>query len=293
MDARVQKMIDLWIWYCSVANLGYDQWNRWDFPEYGDTEYAGECDCSSLMYHCAVEAGFNLPTSGTRYTGTMKRDFINAGFKWLDVSREQDMPVGAIAWKSTHTGGWTGHKICEAYSDERGGSHSGQDGDQANETRMSNPRGGWEGCFYWPETEPPIKWPQEVEPMGDAVDYIVEEGSNEVAHVNKQETYFYRYIKYASGLMKCYISDYFNGGTGSKYEGQWYLNKTLEWPECYGGPAFVDIPIVSDPSVRAANGYVTIQFKDFYKNKATFYAYGTKKVLPKFYVDCVLVGSWK
>ena len=295
MDTRVQKMIDLWIWYCSVSNLGYDQGNRWDFPEYGDTEYAGECDCSSLMYHCAVLAGFNLPTSGTRYTGTMKRDFVNAGFKWYTFTNIYDVPAGAILYKSGHTAGWTGHYICEAYGDERGGSRGGAAGDQANETRMSAPRNGWEGYFYWPETEPPVVWPKEVEPMpaGEAVDYIVEEGSNAVAHVNKQETYFYRYVKYASGLMKCYISDYFNGGTGSKYEGQWFLNKTLDYPELHGGPAFIDVPIVGDPSVRAANGYVTIQFNNIYKNKATFYAFGTKKVLPKFYVDVILVGSWK
>ena len=293
MDARVQKMIDLWTWCCAEANIGYDQWNRWDFPKLYDTQYAGECDCSSLMYWCAIQAGFNLPTSGTRYTGTMKRDFVNAGFKWVPFTNINDVPAGAILWKSSHTGGWTGRYIAEAYIDEKGGDHGGRDGDQANETRLSPPRGGWEGYFYWPETVPPVKWPQEVEPMGDAVDYIVEEGSNSVAHQAQQTTYFYRYVKYASGMMKCWISDYFNSGTGKKYEGQWYLDKTMEFPEMHGGPAFVEPPIMTGYTVRGGNGWVTVQWNNLFKNKAPFWAFGTKKVIPKFYIDMELVGSWK
>ena len=293
MDARVQKMIDLWLWYCGEANLGYDQWNRWDFPKYGDTQYAGECDCSSLMYHCAVEAGFNLPTSGTRYTGTMKRDFQNAGFKYATFTNINDVPIGAILWKSTHTAGWTGHYICEAYIDEKGGDHGGKAGDQANETRLSSPRGGWEGYFYWPETVPPVKWPQEVEPMGDAVDYIVEEGSNNVAHMNQQEKYFYRYVKYASGRMVCYLSDYFNAGTGKSYGGSYYIDKTFDFPELHGGPAFIEPPIVEGYSVRSTGGWVGIQFENLYKNKVTFSAYGSKKAIPKFYMDLTVSGCWK
>lgn len=296
MDARVQKMIDLWLWYCGEANLGYDQWNRWDFPKYGDTQYAGECDCSSLMYHCAVEAGFNLPTSGTRYTGTMKRDFQNAGFKWVACSNAKDAPAGAILWKSSHTGGWTGHYICEAYIDEKGGDHGGKDGDQGNETRLSPARGGWEGYFYWPETEPAVKWPQEVEPMpaGEATDYIIEEGSNNVAHQTEQQKYAYRYEKWASGKLVCYISDYFNAGSGTSYYGSYYLSKTLEFPEMHGCPVkFVEPPYIAGYSVRAAYGWVDLQFTNIYKNKAPFWAYGTKKAIPKFYVDVTLVGSWK
>lgn len=301
MDARVQKMIDLWIWYCSVANLGYDQGNRWDFPKYGDTQYAGECDCSSLMYHCAVEAGFNLPTSGTRYTGTMKRDFTNAGFKWYTFTNINDVPAGAILYKSGHTAGWTGHYICEAYGDEHGGSRGGRSGDQANETRMSPPRNGWEGYFYWPETEPPVKWPQEVEPMpaGEAVDYIIEEGSNNVAHQNEQQKYAYRYEKWASGKLVCLISDYFNGGTaslGSKYRGKYYFTKTLEFPSMQGdgAPEFAEPPYVTGLTVRAPQGWADdIQFYAVYKNKGTFWVSSVDRTIPKFSIDVELKGSWK
>jgi len=299
MDARVQKMINLWVWCCSEANIGYDQWNRWDFPKLYDTQYSGECDCSSLMYWCAVQAGFNLPTSGTRYTGTMKRDFQAAGFKWVACSNATDAPVGAILWKSSHTAGWTGKYICEAYSDEKGGDHGGRDGDQANETRLSPPRAGWEGYFYWPETIKPVVWPQEVEPMpaGEAKDYIIEEGSNNVAHQNQQDKYFYRYEKWASGKLVCYVSDYFDGGNGTKYGGvtdtkMFFLDKVLNFPEVYGGPAFVEVPHITY-SVRGNWGWAEIQFHNIAKNKAPFYLFSAAKNIPRTSVDATLTGSWK
>ena len=295
MDARVQRMIDLWVWCCAEANIGYDQWNRWDFPAYGDTQYAGECDCSSLMYWCAVQAGFDLPTSGTRYTGTMKRDFLAAGFKWAAFTSMADVPAGAILWKSSHTAGWTGRYICEAYEDERGGSHGGQDGDQANETRLSAPRGGWEGYFYWPETVPAVDWPQEVEPGMVNVDFIIEEGSNNVAHESEQQGYAYRYEKWASGKLVCIVSDYFNGGSApSKYRGSWFMTKTFDWPSVHGGPEFVEPPYITGLSVRAPQGWADdIQFAEIYKNKGVFWVRSSDRTIPKFSVDVELTGSWK
>lgn len=295
MDSRVEKMINLWIWYCRDANLGYDQYNRWDFPKYGDTKYAGECDCSSLMYHCAVEAGFNLPTSGTRYTGTMHRDFVNAGFKWYTFSNIYDTPPGAILYKSGHTAGWTGQYICEAYGDEHGGSHGGRDGDQGNETRLSPPRNGWEGYFYWPEAVKPVTWPKEVEPMGEAKDYIIEEGANEVAHQSDQQKYGYRWEKWASGKLVCIVSDYFNGGNGAKYKNSYYLSKTLEFPSMQGdgAPEFLEPPYVTGVSARANQGWVTVQFYQLYNNKGLFWAYASDKTIPRFSVDVRLEGSWK
>ena len=294
MDAKVQKMISLWLWYCGEANLGYDQWNRWDFPEYGDTQYAGECDCSSLMYHCAVEAGFDLPTSGTRYTGTMKRDFVNAGFKYATFTSMDAVPVGAILWKSSHTAGWSGRYICEAYSDENNGSHGGKAGDPANETRLSAPRSGWEGYFYWPETEKPVEWPQEVEPMGEAVDYIIEEGSNAVAHTMEQADYSYRYEKWASGKLVCIVSDWYNGGNGSKFRDAWYLAKELDFPSTKGAPSFVEPPYVTGLTARARTGWACdIQVYDLFKNKALFWVKSPNKAIPQFYIDARLEGSWK
>ena len=290
MDARVQRMIDLWVWCCAEANIGYDQWNRWDFPTYGDTQYAGECDCSSLMYWCAVQAGFDLPTSGTRYTGTMKRDFVAAGFKWAAFTSMADVPAGAILWKSSHTAGWTGRYICEAYEDERGGSHGGQDGDQANETRLSAPRGGWEGYFFWPETEPAVVWPQEVEPMGEAKDYIIEEGGNNVAHAFNQGDYGYRWEKWASGKMVLIVSDWYNGGNGSHYKGSYYLTKTVAFPS---EVAFMEPPYCTGLVLRAGEGWVSGQPCACYKNKMEFWVHSTGRAMPKFSGDFRFEGSWK
>ena len=44
MGGSVSKMVELVEWFCGSANLGYDQWNRWDFPAYGDAVTPGECD---------------------------------------------------------------------------------------------------------------------------------------------------------------------------------------------------------------------------------------------------------
>ena len=294
MGGSVERMVELAEWFCGTANLGYDQWNRWDFPAVGDTQYAGECDCSSLVYHCAELAGFSVPKSGTRYTGTMKRDFIAAGFEWHATS-STDWEPGDILWKSEHTAIWTGKYIAEAYIDEKGGIHGGRDGDQANETRLSPKRGGWSGFFRFPTPVKPVIWPKEVEPMpaGEATDYIIEEGSNNVPHTNEQQAYLYRYEKWASGKLVCYISDWFAAGTGKLYKGQYYIDKTMEFPESCGGPAFIEPPILAGYTARSVGGWVGIQFENLYKNKATFSAYGTNRAIPKFYMDMVLVGVWE
>ena len=294
MPGSVDRMVELVEWYCASANLGYDQWNRWDFPAVGDTQYAGECDCSSLVYHCAELAGFDVPKTGTRYTGTMMRDFTRAGFKWIQTSSTDWMP-GDILYKDGHTAIWTGKYIAEAYSDERGGDHGGRDGDQGNETRLSPKRGGGKGFFRWPEPPKPIIWPKEVEPMpaGEAMDYIIEEGSNNVAHLDDQQEYFYRYEKWASGKLVCYISDYFNPGTGKSFGGAYYIDKTMEFPEMHGGPKFIEPPVMAGCTVRSKTGWVSIQRVTIYKNKAPFWAFGSKKAIPRFSVDMTLVGCWK
>lgn len=52
---------------------GYSQENRWG-PNY---------DCSSMVYTAAHNAGYDVPV-GSGYTGTLRQDFINAGFSCLE-----------------------------------------------------------------------------------------------------------------------------------------------------------------------------------------------------------------
>ena len=288
MDPRVSRMVELVTWYCADANLGYDQRNRWDFPAVGDTVTPGECDCSSLVYHCAELAGFNVPKSGTRYTGTMRRDFTKAGFEWIPYTGT-DWETGDILYKEGHTAIWTGKYIAEAYGDEAGGSWGGKTGDQGQETRLSPRRPGWLGVFRWPTPIEPTIWPKEVEPMpaGEAIDYIIEEGGNDAAHASDQPVYMVRWRKWASGLMEAWVSDWYNGGNGSKYEGQWYLTKVMNLPE-----GFIEPPVVT-VQARASRGWVSCQVHTITAAKIGFWTFGTAKNLPKFYVDAYACGVWK
>lgn len=73
----IAKMVDTAIVIAKDDSHGYSQYRRW--PSEG-TDF----DCSSLMYYCAHEAGYNVPLSG--YTGTMLADFKAAGFTALKFS---------------------------------------------------------------------------------------------------------------------------------------------------------------------------------------------------------------
>lgn len=289
----VSKMVEAAEWYCASANLGYDQYNRWDFPPIGDTTTPGECDCSSLVYHCAVLAGFNLPTSGTRYTGTMMRDFPRAGFVWNETP-STDWQPGDILYKPGHTAIWTGKYIAEAYGDENGGAHGGRAGDQNNETRLSPKRGGWLGYFRYPQPKPVPQWPQPVDPQGEAMDYIIAEGGKLAAHETEQQSYTVTWQQWASGRLTVQGSDWFNGGNGSRYEGQYYLQKVLEMPHAddAAAPAFTEPPkVIIQP--RATSGWVSVQPYTLSAEKVGFWVWGSKKTIPRFSVDFTADGFWK
>ena len=53
MAGSVQKLIDRMIYWCQTVSLGYDQSNRLDFRD------GGETDCSALVLHALREAGFD------------------------------------------------------------------------------------------------------------------------------------------------------------------------------------------------------------------------------------------
>ena len=102
---------------------GYSQYNRWG-PDY---------DCSSLMYHCARKAGYNVPNSGTRYTGTMIQHFMSAGFRCDAFDGNlNDLERGDILLNTQyHTAMYIGNgQIVEASIDERGGIAGATKGDQ-------------------------------------------------------------------------------------------------------------------------------------------------------------------
>ncbi|MDR1185665.1 MAG: RICIN domain-containing protein [Coriobacteriales bacterium] len=118
-----QKMIDFAVAIANDNSHGYDQNNRWG-PDY---------DCSSLMYASARAGGYNVPTSGTRYTGTMKSHFEAAGFKAVPFDGNlNDLTPGDIMLNvRDHTEMYIGGgKFVGASINEYGGVTGGKPGDQ-------------------------------------------------------------------------------------------------------------------------------------------------------------------
>lgn len=129
-------------YWCEEANLGYNQNNRWDIRDHG------ACDCSSLGYWVAWEAGAaKKPAdyrSRTLYTGTIRKDFAEQGWQVLSPTISALRPGDYILSENHHVAicvsgyGW-GAYIAEANIDERGHTVGGQNGDQSGaETRITH-----------------------------------------------------------------------------------------------------------------------------------------------------------
>lgn len=84
-----QAMIDYVNGVCYDESKGYSQIRRWEPNSF---------DCSSLGYRAAKHAGYDVPMSGTRYTGTMLEHFQAAGFKAVAFDGNlYDCPPGSLA----------------------------------------------------------------------------------------------------------------------------------------------------------------------------------------------------
>lgn len=109
--------------WCTDDSHGYSQVNRW----------GPDCDCSSLMYMAASEAGYDIPREGTRYTGTMCAHFSQAGFAVLPFKGDfQRYPAGSIYLSDKgHTEMDLGDCLGGARIDECGGIAGAVPGDQS------------------------------------------------------------------------------------------------------------------------------------------------------------------
>ena len=131
-------------YWCSEANLGYDQSQRWNIVP------GGEADCSSLVIHVLREAGFD--TGGATYTGNMRANLTARG--WMVVATYPQSAAGLRAGDvllndANHVamylgGGYLG----QASIDERGWASGGQSGDQTDHETNVSPfyvyrHGGW------------------------------------------------------------------------------------------------------------------------------------------------------
>ena len=98
-------------WALSIAaddSHGYSQENRWG-PDY---------DCSSLLYSAfQLGGGFDLPTSGTRYTGSMVEHFSACGFTWrTDLGSDSSLlnRGDILLNEGSHTALYLGNGQCVA-----------------------------------------------------------------------------------------------------------------------------------------------------------------------------------
>lgn len=132
-----EKLIERMRYWCDQANLGYDQMQRWDIRD------GGETDCSALVYHCLYEAGYwkkpDDPYAHTLYTGTLQRDLLSMGFTKLPNDGHPE-PGDILLADAHHVAVCTGPGILsQASIDENGRISGGKSGDQTGLETVTRP----------------------------------------------------------------------------------------------------------------------------------------------------------
>lgn len=115
-------------WWCTVGNLGYDQYNRWDL------RVGGETDCSAFIISVLKARGFDV--GGATYTGNMARELTQRG--WVMLDPDVELERGDILLNhANHVAMYIGRGLlAQASIDERGEIAGGASGDQADETNI-------------------------------------------------------------------------------------------------------------------------------------------------------------
>lgn len=131
MAGSISKFIERMIYWCQTVSLGYDQSNRQDFRD------GGETDCSALVLHALKEAGFDTGTA--TYTGNMRSNLTARGWKVVAVNgnpQPGDILLNDVHHVAAYIGGG---KLAQASIDENGRATGGKGGDQTgNETNIRN-----------------------------------------------------------------------------------------------------------------------------------------------------------
>lgn len=127
MAGSISKLCERMRYWCEVASLGYDQSNRWDIRD------NGESDCSSLTITALQEAGFE--TGSASYTGDLSSNLTKRGWKRLPPDISTCRPGDILLNDAYHVCvvisgyGW-GAKVAQASIDENGRASGGKAGDQ-------------------------------------------------------------------------------------------------------------------------------------------------------------------
>lgn len=131
MAGSVSKFIERMNYWCVTVSLGYDQSNRLDFRD------GGETDCSALVLHALKEAGFDV--GNATYTGNMRSNLTARGWKVVAVNgnpQPGDILLNDVHHVAAYIGGG---KLAQASIDENGRATGGKGGDQSGrETNISN-----------------------------------------------------------------------------------------------------------------------------------------------------------
>jgi hypothetical protein len=117
----IQDAVKLIKTACKQWSLGYDQFNRLDFRD------GGETDCSALVILVCEQTGL-LPrndirkSKGATYTGNMRAQFTKRGWRVLsNLSLSELQPGDVLLADGHHTAMFVGNrKLAQASIDERG-----------------------------------------------------------------------------------------------------------------------------------------------------------------------------
>ena len=128
----IQDAINLIKTACTQWNLGYDQSNRLDFRN------GGETDCSALVILTCERAGL-LPGNnirkniGATFTGNMRANFKARGWRVLPILRVSQLKAGDVLLNDgDHTAMYVGNgQLAQASIDEHGRASGGASGDQS------------------------------------------------------------------------------------------------------------------------------------------------------------------
>ena len=136
----IQDAVNIIKTACTQWSLGYDQHNRLDFRD------GGETDCSALVILTCEQAGLlpgnNIRKSiGATYTANMRTNFQARGWQVLpDLPASQLQPGDVLLNDQHHTAMYVGSgQIAAATTDERGQATGGASGDQTGRETLVQP----------------------------------------------------------------------------------------------------------------------------------------------------------
>lgn len=159
---------DRMYYWCEEADLGYDQSNRWDIRD------SGETDCSALYLYCLWEVGYLPAKPSWGNTDSLRSQLEPFGFNFLVADNSKTAPRGVGLLRKGHVSVAMGDgTVAQASIDEHGKISGGQSGDQTGfETNVSRDPKNWLWWIYPPDAPMTSDSCSDVVPGGEKVYYF-------------------------------------------------------------------------------------------------------------------------